>query len=277
MRTAVVVLLATGVFAAGAQAAPMAVRASFDTPTVQFGDVIRTHVVVLLHSASVRSGSLELVDDVAPLTPLSSTETTRTVQGGTITVAVTRTFSCLSSACVAANGDATPALPQVTATVVLRDGKTLRVAAAWPVLHVRGRVTSADLARSRPPFRADTTPPPPSYRVAPGTLGRVLDGLAAVLALGAAALGVYEGRRLARRRRGAPAADDLERALRLAHEAETRPPPDRRRALGFLARVLDARGRTLSGTASELAWAKPEPERETLATFVADVEREAPS
>ncbi len=98
-----------------------------------------------------------------------------------------------------------------------------------------------------------------------------------MLALAAAALAVLEARGLARRRRGEPTVDELERALRLAREAETRPPPDRRRALGLLARLLDRRDRRLSGAASELAWAEPEPERAALATFVADVEREVPS
>ena len=153
----------------------------------------------------------------------------------------------------------------------------MRATANWPVLRVRGRVATADLARLRPPFRASTAPPPPSYRLAPSTLAWLLDGLAVALALGAVALASrtrHAGSRAGRR--GRPA-DELERALRLAREAENRPPPDRRRALGLLARVLRARARPLSGTASELAWAKPEPEREALATFVADVEREVPS
>jgi hypothetical protein len=41
--------------------------------------------------------------------------------------------------------------------------------------------------------------------------------------------------------------------------------------------LLGGRDRRLSGAASELAWARPEPEGATLATFVADVERELPS
>ena len=273
-----VVLLAAGVFASGAVAAPpLVVRATFDTPTVQFAGAIRIHVVVLLDGTRVRPGSLRIVDDLAPLTSLSPGRTTRTTRGNTITVALARTFSCISSSCVSATGDATPALPPVTATVLTLGGQTLRASAMWPTLHVRGRVAKADLGRSHPPFRADTTPAPPSYRLAPSTLAWLLDALAVALALTAAALAVSEARRLARRRRGEPAVDELERALRLAREAENRPPPDRRRALGLLARLLDARDRRLSGTASELAWAKPEPERDALATFVTDVEREVPS
>jgi hypothetical protein len=138
-------------------------------------------------------------------------------------------------------------------------------------------VSSADLARLRPPFRASTTPPPPTYRIAPGTLARLLYGLAIVLAVGAVGVAAAQGRRLARSGRTEPVGDELERALRLAREAESRPPPDRRRALGLLARVLRARARPLSGTASDLAWARPEPEPEAVSTFVTDVEREVPS
>jgi hypothetical protein len=272
-----VVLLLAGVFASGAgAAAPLAVRATFDTPTVQFAGVIRMHVVVLLDATRVRPDSLRIVDDLAPLTSLSPGRTTRTTQGHTLTVVLTRTFSCLSSTCVSASGDATPALPLVTATAGTVGGRTLRATARWPTLHVQGRVSKTDLGRSSPPFRANTTPASPSYRLRPSTLAWLLDGVAVVLALGGAAFALYEARRFARLRRGEPVVNELERALRLAHEAENRPPPDRRRALGLLARLLDARDRRLSGTASELAWAEPEPERAALATFVADVEREVP-
>jgi hypothetical protein len=276
MRTAVV-LLAAGIFASGASAAPFVVRASFDASTVEFGAAIGTHVVVLLDGTRVQPDSLRIVAGAVPLSPLSAAQTTRIVQGDTITVAVARTYSCFSSACVASNGDATPALPTVTATVVARDGKTLRAVASWPTLHVRGRVNRADLGRSSPPFLADTTPGSPSYRVTPSTLAWLLDAVAIALALAAAALGAHTALRLMRRRRVEPTTDELERALRLAREAEGRPVSDRRRALGLLARLLGSRDRRLSGAASELAWAKPEPEGAALVTLVADVERELPS
>src|SRR5205807_10089363 len=136
----------------------------------------------------VRPESLRIVDDLAPLTSLSPGRTTRKTRGSTITVAVTRTFSCLSSSCVSASGEATPALPPVRVTVVTLGGRTLRASAVLPTLHVQGRVGKADLGRSRPPFRADTTPAPPSYHLAPTTLAGVLDGVAVVLALAGAAL-----------------------------------------------------------------------------------------
>jgi hypothetical protein len=273
------VVLAAGVFvsAASAEPPPLAVRATFDAPTVRFAAAIRARVVVVLDATRVDPDSLRIVDDLAPLTSLSPGRTTRTTRGDTITVTLVRTFSCLSSSCVSPRGDATPALPQVRVTVATLRGETLGTKATWPTLHVQGQVSRADLGRSPPPFRADTTPAPPSYRLAPSTLAWLLYGVAVVLALAGAALAVHEARGLARRRRGEPTVDELERALRLAREAENRPPPDRRRALGLLARLLDRRDRRLSGAASDLAWAEPEPEQAALATFVADVEREVPS
>jgi hypothetical protein len=274
-----VVVLAAGVFASAAwpDPPPLAVRATFDTPTVQFARAIHARVVVVLDATRVHADSLRIVEDLAPLTSLSPGRTTRTTRGNVITVTLERTFSCLSSSCVSSRGEATPTLPPVTVTVATLGGETLGTKATWPTLHVQGRVTKVDLGRSRPPFRSDTTPAPPSYRLAPSTLAWLLDSAAIVLALAAAALALHEARGLARRRRGEPTVDELERALRLAREAESRPPPDRRRALGLLARLLSPRDRRLSGAASELAWAEPEPERAALATLVADVEREVPS
>lgn len=271
---AVAALLGAGVFATAAGAAPLVVHARFETSKVQFGGVIDTQVVVVLDRALVRPGSLRFVEDAAPLTPLSPQQASRAVQGGSLVVVFRRTFSCLSSACISPTGDATPSLPPATATAVTRDGRTLRARAAWPTLHVRGRITKADLAPSRPPFLADTTPRSPSYRIAPSTLALLLDVLAVFLGLGAVALAAIEGLRSARRRRRTATTDELERALRLAREAETRPPPDRRRALGLLARVLEGRDRRRAGTARDLAWAKPDPPRESVALFVADVERD---
>jgi hypothetical protein len=268
-------VVAAGVLAAGASAAPIVVHATFEPATVQFGDPIEARVVVVLDTTSVRPGSLGLVDDAGPLTPASNTHTSRSSQGDTLTIATTRTFSCLSSACVAARGDATPTLPHVTATVVSRDGTTLRAATAWPTLRVRGRVSNADLARLRPPFRANTTPPPPSYRIAPGTLTKLLVGVAIVFGLGAVAVAAAHVRR--RVRLAQPPGDELGRALRLVREVERRPPSDRRRALGLLARVLRSRARPLSGAASDLAWSRPEPASDEVASFVTDVESEVPA
>ncbi len=273
---AAAVVLVSVTWTGSAAAAPLVVRATFDASIVQFGDPIRTHVVVLL-DATVRTGSVRIVDDAGPLTPLSAPHTIRTTRNGELVIAIARTFSCISSSCVAAKGDATPALPRVLVTALTIDGKPVNATANWPILQIRGRVSAADLARNQPPFRANTTPSPPTYRIAPSSLAWLLDGLAILLALAAAGVALTVALRLARRGGGAPAAGELERALRLAREAEARPTADRRRALGLLARLLDKRNRRLAGTASDLAWTRPDPDRESLASLVSDVEREVQS
>ena len=66
----------------------------------------------------------------------------------------------------------------------------------------------------------------------------------------------------------------LDRALALAREAEQRPPPDRRRALGLLARLLGPRDPRLADAADDLAWSAPAPTSDALAELVTQVERE---
>jgi hypothetical protein len=272
LAVAAAVLAAT--FAVSARAGELTVRATFDKPTIQFGEATRAHIVVLVDPSLIRPGSIHIVSDPGPLTELTPPQTARAVVGGTVVISSERTLSCLSSACVAARGDVTPRLPAVTVTATTRGGSTVRTRIAWPVLHVRGRVSAADLARSRPPFRSDTSVPPVSYRIAPATLSDILVGVAAALGLAALALAAREGLRLARRGRAAPAEEALSRALRLAREAEARPAPDRRRALGLLARLLKTRDGRLASDASGLAWSRPAPEPDALAAIVGDVERE---
>jgi hypothetical protein len=175
------------------------------------------------------------------------------------TVTVTQRVACMTVPCVAA----AVTLKPVRATV---SGQT--VTARWPRLRLRSRVTSADLAASSPRFAADSTPGAPSYRVAPGTAATVLEIVSTLAAAGAAALLALEALALVRRRSRATETDELARALRLVREAEDRPVPDRRRALGLLARLLHSR------EANDLAWAAPAPEPQAIEELVTSVERE---
>jgi hypothetical protein len=261
-----------------AATAPLVVRARFDPPTVTFGDRVVARVVVLLDRTVVSPDTLKLVPGIAPLTQLSAPRTTRTTRGGLSIVTYEVAAVCVTDACIAPAGDLALRLPRATATVETRSGGVTHAAVAWPVLHVHGRVNPSDLAGARPHFRADTTPAAPSYRIAPSRLAALLDVLAVLLVLGGLAVAALEARRLVRRRRGrAPLGSELQRALRLAREAESRPPPDRRRALGLLARLLDRRDARLAAEASGLAWAKPQPELEAMSGLVAEVEHEVPS
>jgi hypothetical protein len=266
------VAVAALAFAPAATAAPLTVRATLDENAVQFGEPVAMHVVVLADGARVEPSSVRITADPGPMTVLSRAGGTRSAGGGIVAVYSDRVASCLSSACVAPRGDAAPALPAVVVTAQTRDGRTLHARAPWPSLQVRGRVTAADLARARPPFRVDTAPPPPSYAIRPALLTWLLAGAAIVLGLGALALLALQVTR--RRASRVEPEEALERAVRLTREAESRPPADRRRAVGLLARVLAARGKPLAASASDLAWSRPAPEGEALAALAGDAERE---
>jgi hypothetical protein len=261
-----------------AATAPLVVRAQFEPRAVTFGDRVVARVVVLLDRTVVRPDTLKLTAGVAPLTQLTTPRTTRTTRGSLSAVTYEVPAVCVTDGCIASAGDLALRLPRVTATVATRRGGVAHEAVAWPVLHVHGRVNAADLAGTLPHFGGDSTPAAPSYRVAPSTLAALLDGLAVLLVLAGIAFAASEARRLARRRRGhAAAGGELERALRLAREAGSRPTPDRRRALGLLARLLGRRDARLAAEASELAWAKPQPELDAISGLVAEIEHDVPS
>ena len=269
MKRFLSLVLLAGVLAPSAAAAPLEARAGFDDATVQFGDLIHTRVSVVA-DGSVRAGSVRVVDDLAPLTTVSQPRTSRV--GGV--TEVTLDAICLTSACVSDTGSTTPKLAPARVSATLKNGHAVNVTVHWPQLTVRGRVTGGDLSGSQPPFRASLLPPAATYRTAPATLAWLLDAVAIILGLGAAALVGVQVRRWTRGRGHLAPGDDLERALRLAREAERRPVPDRRRAAGLLARLLGERdARALAGNASDLAWAEPQPEPEALESLVGEVER----
>jgi hypothetical protein len=269
VKRIVLLVVLAGVLAPAATAAPLEARAGFDDVTVQFGDRIHTRISVVV-DASVRAGSVRVVDDPAPLTTLSLPRMSRV---GNV-IEVTRDAICVTSACVSDTGSATPKLAPVLVRAKLTNGRPVQVVVQWPQLTVRGRVTGGDLGRSEPPFRASLLPPAATFRTPPSTLAWLLDAAAIVLGLAAAGLVLLHVRSWMRGRVHSVPADDLERALRLAREAERRPPPDRRRAAGLLARVLGGRDAALAAEASDLAWAESQPRPEALEALVGEIERE---
>ena len=252
---------------------PLVVHVALEPAHAGLGDPVTAHVVVLLDRRAVQPATLKLSDAITPLTVLGAPRTTTTTRGRLTIVSVALPGACLTSPCVARRGDTKIVLPRLVATVSTRDGRTLRAVKVWQPLHIHAGVTAADLAAARPPFRGSTAAPSPSYRIAPSLLAALLDALAVLLVVGGVALGAYEAVRLARRRASA-AGGELERAIRLARQSESRPAPDRRRALALLARVLGVRGGRLGGAASELAWSRPNPEAVALTELVGQIERE---
>jgi hypothetical protein len=253
--------------------APLTARASFDPPVVQFGDRVVARLVVLADRRAVDAGSLRVSQDVAPLTQLGPVRVSRTTRGDLVVVSYELPAACLSDACLARAGPLQLRLPAARVEAPQRGGGTVAAVAARPLLEVRGRVTAADLAPSRPPFQADVAAPAVDYRIGPATLSLLLEVAAAMLAAAAVALAVRQATLLVRRRER-DTRSELERALALIREAESRPPGDRRRAVGLLARLLRPRDEQLAGAARDLAWSEPAPTPEALAGLREQVSRE---
>jgi hypothetical protein len=262
---AVVAVSAAPVHAATAAQA-LTVRTSFAPPAVRFGDRVVARVVVTADRDALDTNKLLVTQDVAPLTSLGPAKVTRTTRGGVLIVSYELPAVCLSGGCLAGTGPKLLRLPPARAEAPRTSGGVARAASAWPVLTVGSRVTAADLKPSRPPFRADTVPPAVTYRIAPHTLLLLLYALAAVLGAGGVAFAAWQVAVLGR----IPKRDTrtvLERALALVREAESQPVADRRRAVGFLARVLHRRDEKLARVADDLAWSEPKPAPDELAAL----------
>ncbi len=266
-RLALVGVVAT-IVCANADAAPVQVRAVLDRATAEFGDPVTATVTVFL-DRSTPAPDVRLEETLAPLTQLGPTRVTEVTRGDVRIVTYSARASCLDVRCISARGSKRIALRPVVVQIA---GE--KSTAAWPPITIRGRVSAADLARPRTPLRSDTSPPPVSYRVAPGNLARALVVAAVVLAAAGVLLAAWSVAALRRSRRRVAPLTGLERALALAREAQRRPAPDRRRALGLLARLLGARDPRLAGAADDLAWSAPAPTRDALAELVTEVEHE---
>jgi hypothetical protein len=275
---AAVAVAVTGVLLLG-RAAPvhgvrpataLVVRASFDPPAAQFGDRVVARVVVLADRSVLDTSKLHVTEDVAPLTTLGPARVSRTTRGRLLVVSYELPTVCVTERCLAKR----LRLPAARADAPRRSGGILRAETAWPVLEMRGRVTAADLAKSPPPLRGDTSAPSVTYRIAPATLSFLLDLAAALLAAAGVSVAAWQAAILLRRKRAPETRDELERALALVREAETRPPEDRRRAVGLLARLLRQRDERLAGDAGDLAWSEPKPAPDELAALAERVVRE---
>lgn len=266
---AVLVAAALPGTALGAPGGPLTVKASFVPGVADFGDAVTARVVVTMDEHALRPSSLHVVVSVAPLTQLAAPVVRRTTRAGVALAVYDVRAACLSDTCLGR-----PVTPDaVQADVARTDGSRIRTRASWAPLTVASRTTTADLRAAKPPFRAETTPPPVTYRLRPALLAGLLDGAAAILAAAAAGLAAATLLR-ARRPRRQEQVDELARALQLARAARTRPEPDRRAAVGYLARLLSRRDRSLAHAADDLAWSRPAPSPESLTELVDGIEHE---
>jgi hypothetical protein len=263
--------LAVLALAVPAQAAesPLVVRTSAPA-TVLFGDRVPMRVTVTANRDEVDVSTIRVVEPLAPMTQLEPTRATSATRGPVEVVTYEVTAACLEQRCVTANGTRVLDLPPVRVSATAPDGLA-EASASWPDITVRGR-TPATARDSTGQFRTDLDPPRVTYRVTPDRTSMFLLLAAAGLATIALALAAVRAIRTVRRRNEVPLTE-LERALLLVRQSEKRPPADRRRAVGLLARVLGGREPTLAEDASTLAWSAREPTPDSVSVLVDDVGR----
>lgn len=230
------------------------------------------HIVVLADRRALDTAKLRVTYDLSPLEQVGSAHTSRTTSGQFLRISITADAVCLAEQCLRARGPTRLRLSVVRAEAVRNGGGAVRATAQWPPLEVRGRVAAADLARSQLPFRSDTSLPPVTYRVAPATLAFLLDLLAVLLVVAGLALAAQQARGYTGRRRSLDRRSELERALALVRDAQSRSPRDRRLAVGLLARILRSRDAALARDAGDLAWSEPQPPPESLGSLAERVE-----
>ena len=262
----VVAVCAALVLAPAAGAAPLVVRTSLDPGTVLFGAPAAATVTVVADPALVDTDTVRIEADVAPFRRLG----TAVVRDGRLVERRTR-IACASDACRPGDGLRPVRLPPARVSAS-GPGGPVAVSADWPPLLVAPRVP-AEAAAGEPEWQVDTRPPALTTRIDPGTLSLLLWLLAAALALGSAAVVAREVHRARTGARGARTTE-LAAALAAVRATAQAPEPERRRAVGVLARVLERVDGDHAGTAETLAWSEPGPEPERVLELADEVERE---
>jgi hypothetical protein len=257
---ALAALAGAALVAPGAAAADVEVSTSVIPRPARFGDIVQATMTVRARSAAT------VQEGFSPFEVLRASSTSRR-EGGVVVTTWRFDLQCLDAQCVPGPGQRSVSLSSSRVRV-----GTQSVVARFPAVLVEPRATQKQVGDPTRYFLNPTTPPAATYRFGPSTVRRALVVAAAVLVLLAAALLVPLVRR---GRTPAPVVqvDPLERALALVRAARTRPPPDRRRALGLLSRALRSRGEgTVGQSAADLAWSEPEPEPAGMTRLVERIE-----
>lgn len=256
-------MIVSAVAALAVATAPLNVAVDVTPRSVPFGDAVEARATIVVDTRFRDPDKVVVRLTSGAFDKLA--ERRQWSRAGTSAVLRLRVrLACRSAACVPTDRARSVALP---ALVV--DGRSVR----WPAVHVLPRVPAAAVDTDPPPFVADASPPPPTYRVDPDRAVAVLAALALLLGVGGATLLALEGRAaLAARPR--PRGTPLERALARVRASLGARPGERRRAVGALARLVEPAHPTLGRSAAELAWAEPQPEGEDVEALANRVERE---
>ena len=274
MRAGVVAAVAFAAFALGAAPAvadaPLRATTSVSTRFLYFADAVAARVVVVVDRRQAVAGSLRVTAQFGAWDRVSPPRIETTSAGPLTRRSWSFTIACVEDRCLPHGTPLPVRLPPVTVSVQVRGGRVVTLRPSWPTLSVAPRFGAA-APGSTPAFALDRDLPRARYSVDPTLLCDTLDGVGALIT-GAALL--LFARELLRFRRSASAPlPPLMRALTLVRQAGTRSVDDRRRAVGLLARTLEAHPNTaLPSFASRLAWSKSNPAPERLDELVRMVE-----
>jgi hypothetical protein len=273
---------------------PIGLKATLSPRVVLFGDTIRAQIEVTLDRDRVDPDSVRIAFDFSPWEIVARPEPTRRDGRTTTFLQSTVVLRCLADACVPPGESATLEFDPARVTYAASGEEGRRRAASevvWPVLIVHSRLVSSDFRRTgatATAWRADTVSPPPvSYRLAPGlAVGLLLvgGGVFAVAGTALASLAVpRRGKPLTARPEEPPmpSLTPLEHALALLEgDASPNGAAARRRALELVAEELAERDTHLAQTARVLAWSEEVPvadETSELAARVRSAIKEASS
>jgi hypothetical protein len=258
--------------------AAISVRGSLTPDAVLFGDPLTARALVVFDPARVRASSVRLLPRFGSYRVSRVTRRAQQV-GGSTRLAYRFVLECLTVGCSPGRAQAALRFPPATLRFVTRKGASRHLAVDWPSVTVASRLEDAERADPAAYLRADTAPPPVSYRVSPGALVAGLVAASALFILAAAALLALVLRHRVANAPWASASGQtpLEEVLALVRESATdgHRPERRRLALARLVRELRGSGRVeLAATAGRLAWSDAEPSPRSTLDFVGRVERE---
>jgi hypothetical protein len=251
------------------EGAPLSVTQTLSPADARFGDAVTASTRVFVDPSRVDPRSVRLATSFAPYAVAARTRTIHRMSGLQVVDVVER-LRCLGAACVPVTPVRSFRFAPLRVTYRL-GGRSVRVAASpWPVLRVRGHVVKADL--DTPSFRVGR-PETVSlgYRMRPRSTAYVLLAAAALAALAGAALVLRFALDRLRRRRALET--PLQRILAELAAASANGDTERRRlALDELALELGPRDESLAGASSVIAWARHEPDPDTIAMLAERVE-----
>jgi hypothetical protein len=250
---------------------PLVATASLSTRSVRFGDPMSARLDLVVDPDKIDSATLHVKPRFSPYRVASSA---RRTTGGTL-FSYRYALECLTPACVPARVQAELQFLPALVSYRTHAGRLTTRPVDWPSYESASRLSDADRLDPTGRLRTDASLPAVTYRIDPGTLQALLTAFGAVLVALAAAFTA-----LAFRRRVQPVVDTgpqlapLDRALMLVRASTANGfPEERRKALGLLARELQASGRgELAHDAVRLAWSAEAPSPDAAGAFASQVE-----